>query len=162
MVPAGIAISWFACYGTQHVPSSLSWRLPCIIQASGSSVLAACCKFLPSSPRWLILHHHREEAIKEIRRLGISQEEAEQDILRTDEPVTEPEYATRDLDENTHGRPGMLRMMFQCGVRVRTLLAFFLLFMEGMCRIDGILYVGPHHFLSFFFRSFSTVRTHSL
>lgn len=142
MVPLGITIGYFTCYGTQHISSSLSWRLPWIIQAISSVIYLACCKFLPDSPRWLLLHQRREKALRCIKMLGIDQKEAEEDILRVENPVSAPERQLQDLREETKKNPNMLKAMFQPKVRARTLLAFFLLFMEGMCGIDGVLYVS--------------------
>ena len=142
MVPLGITIGYFTCYGTQHIGSSLSWRLPWIIQAISSVIYLVCCKFLPDSPRWLLLHRRREKALRCIEMLGIDHQEAEEDILRVNNPVSAPEQQLQDLREETKKNPNMLKAMFEPKVRARTLLSFFLLFMQGMCGIDGVLYVS--------------------
>ncbi|KAL9095355.1 MAG: hypothetical protein Q9165_002226 [Trypethelium subeluteriae] len=64
-------------------------------------------------------------------------------LSNVNKPITVPEQELDELNQNTREKPGMLRMIFQRRVRPRTLLAFFLLFMEGMCGIDGILYYAP-------------------
>lgn len=47
---------------TGPMKSSLSWRLPLIIQVVPSSVVILFCLFLPESPRWLIANDRLDEA----------------------------------------------------------------------------------------------------
>ncbi|KAI9658030.1 MAG: hypothetical protein M1821_002690 [Bathelium mastoideum] len=152
MVPLGIMIGYFVCYGTQHISTSLSWRLPWALQAAGCLPFLLLCKTLPSSPRWLLLHHRRDEALRNITRLGISRQEADEDILRFDDdsqgnvpPHSDPDAdAAEDAPEGRPQKsPSVLKLMFRSGFRARSFLAFFLLFMEGLCGIDGILYYAP-------------------
>lgn len=49
---------------TGPMDSSLSWRLPLIIQVVPSSIVILFCLFLPESPRWLIANDRTEEAQK--------------------------------------------------------------------------------------------------
>ncbi|KAF1983983.1 MFS general substrate transporter [Aulographum hederae CBS 113979] len=109
-------------------------RLPFIIQASVAIVLAASCLLLPQSPRWLIHHGRREQAIKELARLDFSLIEAERDILR---PVAEAQEAP------ALGAWQSLRLCFRRGYRARTSLALWTLGMVQLCGIDGVLYYAP-------------------
>jgi hypothetical protein len=109
----------------------MSWRIPFIIQAVFALLLASFCIFLPTSPRWLILHGKRAQALKEINRLNISHVEAEKDILSVQHENTD---AVSTID-------GFL-MIFKRNYRARTVLALFILGMVQLCGIDGVLYVS--------------------
>lgn len=109
----------------------MSWRIPFIIQVAQSTILAAFCIFLPSSPRWLILHGRRPQALKAINRLNISSVEAEKDILN----------AQHEQTSSPSKSDGFL-MIFHRQYRARTVLALFILGMVQLCGIDGVLYVS--------------------
>jgi len=129
MATAGVCIGYFTCYGTVHIGSSMSWRLPYIAQAVIGVVLAASCIMLPESPRWLILHGQRTKALKSLERLNFSMAEAEKDILRPQEQ-----------GPSLSGWQGFL-LLFRRGYRSRTILALFVLGMVQLSGIDGVLYV---------------------
>ncbi|ORY16433.1 general substrate transporter [Clohesyomyces aquaticus] len=129
---AGICLGYFTCYGTAGIPSTMSWRIPFIIQAILSAIFASFCVFLPASPRWLILYGKRDQALKEIERLGISQVEAEKDILS----------ARPDQTSSVSTLEGFL-MIFRRQYRARTVLALFVLGMIQLSGIDGVLYYAP-------------------
>jgi MFS family permease len=127
---AGVCIGYFICYGTVHIGSSMAWRLPYIFQACVGVGLALSCMLLPESPRWLILHGKRTEAIKALDRLNFSMVEAEKDIL-----------------SSTEQRPSLsawqgFLLLFRRGYRARTILALFVLGMVQLSGIDGVLYVS--------------------
>ncbi|RDW62103.1 hypothetical protein BP6252_11536 [Coleophoma cylindrospora] len=132
MAAFGICAGYFTCYGSIHISSSLSWRLPFIIQSILAIVLAISCIYMPMSPRWLQLNNRSEEALRSIHRLDISPVEAEKDILR-------PRPLVR---EGPSGVSGFLTM-FKREYRGRTMLAFFILGMLQLCGIDGVLYYAP-------------------
>ncbi|KAF2786693.1 general substrate transporter [Melanomma pulvis-pyrius CBS 109.77] len=129
---AGVCLGYFTCYGTVQLSSSLSWRLPFILQSVFALLLASFCVFLPTSPRWLVLHGQRARALKEIDRLNISHVEAEKDILNVQHEHS-AEVSTLD---------GFL-MIFRRNYRARTVLALFVLGMVQLCGIDGVLYYAP-------------------
>ncbi|KAF2714921.1 general substrate transporter [Pleomassaria siparia CBS 279.74] len=128
----GVCAGYFTCYGTVVISSSMSWRIPFIMQAVFSLLLASFCVFLPTSPRWLILHGKRGQALKEIERLNISTVEAEKDILNVQHEHT----------DNVSAWKGFL-MMFQRTYRARTVLGLFVLGMVQLSGIDGLLYYAP-------------------
>lgn len=136
-LPSGVCAGYFTCYGSVHLTNSMSWRIPFIIQAVFAILLASFCIFLPTSPRWLILHGRRAQALKEIDRLNISHVEAEKDILNVQHDNTD---AVSTID-------GFF-MIFKRNYRARTVLALFVLGMVQLCGIDGVLYVSlrnPYH-----------------
>ncbi|KAF2183656.1 general substrate transporter [Zopfia rhizophila CBS 207.26] len=129
---AGVCLGYFTCYATVRISSSMSWRIPFIIQAVQSILLAIFCVFLPTSPRWLVLHGKRARALKEIERLNISRVEAEKDILN----------AVHEQSSSPSTIEGLF-MIFRRRYRARTILALFTLGMIQLCGIDGVLYYAP-------------------
>jgi MFS family permease len=130
MSTAGVCVGYFICYGTVHIGSSMAWRLPYVLQAVIGLGLALSCLALPESPRWLMVHGKRTEAVKALDRLNFSMVEAEKDIL-----------------SSTEQRPSLsawqgFLLLFRRGYRARTILALFVLGMVQLSGIDGVLYVS--------------------
>ena len=166
----GICVGYFVCYGTVNVEgSSLSWRLPwALISFIAVFYGALVFFFLPQSPRWLKSKGRFEEAALAWERLGIPSVEAEkeddsqgQDQKPADgsehhhsfhpEPLTYPDpesHALAPMHSRTSvpGAPtssdSWLRV-FHRDVRSRTLLAAFILGMQQLSGIDGVLYYAP-------------------
>lgn len=93
-------------------------------------ILAVACFFLPQSPRWLLLHDRRDEALRELERLDISRVEAEKDILNPTE-----------LSRSTIPTRKTYLSIFNRQYRLRTMLGLFVLGMVQLSGIDGVLYV---------------------
>ncbi|KAF2843780.1 general substrate transporter [Patellaria atrata CBS 101060] len=129
---AGVCLGYFTCYGSLHMDSSLSWRLPYIISSILGLVLASSCLFLPDSPRWLIQHEYRQQAMRNLERLNFNQAEAEKDVLR---PIEQAHVQTSTVE-------GFM-MIFRREYRKKTLLALVVLGMVQMSGIDGVLYYAP-------------------
>jgi hypothetical protein len=131
MSVSGVCIGYFICYGSSRIHSVWAWRGPFAMQAVVASVHAASCLILPESPRWLVAHGQRLQAIRATQWLGISPAEAERDILRS------------DAEQNTSlSMWNGLALLFKKGYRTRTVLALFLLGMVQLSGIDGVLYVS--------------------
>lgn len=91
---------------------------------------------LPQSPRWLLLHGHREKAIQALNSLDFSAVEAEKDLLG---PAAEQRMAVR--------QPGPvegLTMLFRQPYRKPALLALYVLGVIQLSGIDGVLCVPAH------------------
>lgn len=102
---------------------------PYIIQAILGLVLTTMPFVLPQSPRWLLVHGHREKAILELKRLDFSAVEAEKDLLG---PAAEQRMAVR--------QPGAvegLTMLFRKPYRRPALLALYVLGVIQLSGIDG-------------------------
>ncbi|RPB04383.1 general substrate transporter [Choiromyces venosus 120613-1] len=63
----GIPATW-ALYGTEHIESDLSWRLPIWFQAVAPGLVMLGCLFCPETPRWLVSNDRHEEAIRVMAR----------------------------------------------------------------------------------------------
>ncbi|KAH9860718.1 hypothetical protein J1614_012050 [Plenodomus biglobosus] len=61
----GNILAGWTTYGTNlHMDtSSWAWRVPTIVQCFIPAIVMACIMFFPETPRWLISHDRREEAI---------------------------------------------------------------------------------------------------
>jgi len=69
-ITVGILMSFTINYGTSHIDSNNSWRVPFAIQVIISVLMAIGMLFLPSSPRWLVLHNYvqfGERALAKLR-----------------------------------------------------------------------------------------------
>ena len=142
LATVGICTGYFTCYGSIQIESSLAWRLPFIIMGVMGTLLTVSCFYLPTSPRWLQVHGRRQEALREVGRLGISSAEAEKDIFAPSNENAPPRAATT-LSE--------FLLLFNKQYRMRTSLGVFILGMVQLCGIDGVLYVSciSHGFLIF-------------
>lgn len=130
-------MGFFICYGTVNIPSSMSWRLPMVIQAAISFALAVSCAFLPPSPRWLLGKGRRQDAYNALDRLGMSRAEFEKD-LDSSGPETGVGPASAEK------KAGWLSV-FSRDARKQTALGAFLMGMAQLSGIDGVLYVSLHH-----------------
>lgn len=133
MAALGICMGYFTCYGSIHIDSSISWRLPFILMAVFAGALAASCLYLPSSPRWLLLHGRRGDAIRAVERLNISSAEAEKDIFQS---------GSAQVQLTTVPVWSDFLSIFKRQYRLRTILGLFVLGMVQLSGIDGVLYVS--------------------
>ena len=132
LATAGTCAGYFTCYGSINLSSSISWRLPFILQTFFAIGLAVSCMYLPSSPRWLIHKGRQEEARRKIERLGLSREEFEHTISTSVETANEPPLSAWQE----------LLRIFRRQYRMRTGLGLFILGMIQLSGIDGVLYVS--------------------
>lgn len=58
-----IVASW-TTYGTQHIATTWSWRIPSIMQGIPSAFQFALILFAPESPRWLVSKGREAQALK--------------------------------------------------------------------------------------------------
>ncbi|EAW08457.1 putative MFS sugar transporter [Aspergillus clavatus NRRL 1] len=151
LITLGLVIGFFTCYGTARVNSSLSWRTPYIILVYLSVLFsAASYLFLVPSPRWLTLHGRREEVARTWDILGVGQAEREKVEI---EQVRQDRIQAQAIQESSDAviapQPQIKSMMhklldiFSKDVRARTALAVFLMGMQQLCGIDGVLYYAP-------------------
>ena len=155
LITAGLVIGYFSCYGSVRIPSSLSWRLPLALHSGIASFLAfASFFYLPHSPRWLAYKGRKEEASRAWDRLGVSNAEREKDLLQNPVPidgaVLNDASTLSDLPVKTKLRDRMrnnlneLLAMFKKDARKPMFLGVFLMSMQQMSGIDGVIYVRLH------------------
>lgn len=132
MAIAGICAGYFTCYGSVAMEGSIAWRLPYVIQAVVGTILAGACLVLPDSPRWLMLHGKRAEAVRAVEMLDFGMAEAQRDVLAA--PSSEQHLSLNPWQSFV--------LLFRRGYRARTVLALFLLGAVQLSGIDAVLYVG--------------------
>ncbi|RAK72707.1 uncharacterized protein BO72DRAFT_480797 [Aspergillus fijiensis CBS 313.89] len=165
-VTVGLVVGFFTCYGCERLHSSMAWRTPFTLLA-GVSVLFGLAAFLwlPESPRWLTLHNRSDEATRAWEYLQVSPADREElseedDYDVHEEAVTHPLAPTGStLAPNTleqvlsqrsersvpekGGHKTSLFDAFKPDVRNRTFLGLFLMSMQQLAGIDGVLYYAP-------------------
>lgn len=62
--PLGSLIASWVTFGTFHIPSTWSWRIPSILQGLPSLIQFVLSLMVPESPRWLIYNDRNEDAFK--------------------------------------------------------------------------------------------------
>ena len=158
LITFGLVLGFFFCYGTALIPSSLSWRLPFALHAIIAAILAVSAYFcLPHSPRWLAHIGRKEEARRTWDKLGVSAAEREKDMLENpamdDEipivastPAVGGQGTTRPakkdhLIERLRQAANHMKATFSNDARKPMILGVFLMSMQQLSGIDGVIYV---------------------
>jgi MFS family permease len=140
----GLVVGYFVCYGTSNIQSSLSWRMPFILLSAFSMALCVLSLiFLPESPQWLGLQGRYAMAEEAWDNLGVTCADREKVEVQVQTTEIEP-------GNEKDGQTTMEKLMdvFSKDVRGRTALAVFLMGMQQMSGIDGVLYVCPIPYIS--------------
>lgn len=146
-ITLGIMLGYFVCYGTINVESSLSWRLPLAIQAGIALSLAVIAGFyLPHSPRWLSFKGRKQEATAIWDKLGVSSAEREKDLEQSTNPggegVGAAEVLKRGLKDRITQSVANSMAVFGKTARRPMLLGVFMMSMQQLSGIDGVMYVS--------------------
>ncbi|KAI9738713.1 MAG: hypothetical protein M1834_008218 [Cirrosporium novae-zelandiae] len=136
----GICAGYFIAYGTVNITSSASWRLPLALQSSISFLCSISCIFLPQSPRWLAQAGQLAKASENWDRLGVPVAERGKDPVNVS--IETIEVPTND-HSNLSARISLYFRVFKKNVRSRTILGMFLMGMQQLSGIDGVLYYAP-------------------
>lgn len=131
--------------------SSLSWRLPFTLLACLSLIFSVSSYlWLIPSPRWLTIRGRRAEASAAWDKLGVGHAEREKAEIEQSSELRGTSESTRAINQqdvavapSSEGRPvkDSFLDVFKSGVRTRTVLAVFLMSMQQLSGIDGVLYV---------------------
>jgi hypothetical protein len=140
-------VGYFMYYGTVNLKSSLSWRFPLASQAGYALVLAATSYiYLPQSPRWLAFKGRGPEATAVWGKLGVSSAEREKDLeqrpMLKSEAVEATGAAKTELPERMRQSMANFMAIFGKSTRKQMLLGVFMISMQQMSGIDGVLYVS--------------------
>jgi hypothetical protein len=132
--------------------SSFSWRLPFMLLACYSFVFSAVTLvYLPPSPRWLTIHGKTEEAAAAWEKLDVPTADQEKILGQLDESIVLTANAetagVEGLERNLTNvsrvsqKKAQILDVFSSESRPRLLLAVFLMGMQQLSGIDGVLYV---------------------
>ena len=158
LITVGLCLGYFTCYGTIKIPSSLSWRLPLALHSGIAFFLAFAAHFyLPPSPRWLAYKGRKEEASVAWDKLGVSNAEREKDLLENpssnadallvDSPVEPTPSVKFNLRDRVRSDFTDFMRMFKKEARKPMFLGVFMMAMQQLSGIDGVIYVclpAPH------------------
>lgn len=137
LTTVGLCAGYFICYGSVSLPSSISWRIPFIVQSIISYIFTiSVLLLLPESPRWLNAVGRRPEALASYEKLGI--DAAEREKISDQGGASLPEgVKIKDL-----------LAVFSRDAWRRTGLGVFMMGMQQASGIDGVLYYAPLLFAS--------------
>ncbi|RYP62437.1 hypothetical protein DL769_007309 [Monosporascus sp. CRB-8-3] len=154
----GIVTGFFTCYGTVDIRSSFSWRLPFLLLAAYAFLFAAIVfVWLPPSPRWLSLRGRTDEAERTWEKLGVATADREKIMNQIEGSAIEMDSST-DADGSLtmatattrptrrtlpKSKKDKLLDVFSPDARMRLFLAVFLMGMQQLSGIDGVLYYAP-------------------
>ncbi|EZF33177.1 high-affinity glucose transporter [Trichophyton mentagrophytes] len=131
LITSGLVAGFFTCYRSVKIVTTLSWRLPFILLASYSATFAVISfVFLPPSPRWLAAVYGQNTTAIDAAwdRLGVLH--ADREVMQSNQEE-EPKIRSKTLDVfSPDARPGFF-------------LAIFLMGMQQLSGIDGVLYYAP-------------------
>ncbi|KAL2824865.1 general substrate transporter [Aspergillus cavernicola] len=154
-IVTGIVIAFYITYGTRHIQSHWSWRLPFLIQMIPALFMVAGVIFLPYSPRWLCYRGRDEEALRTLAKI--------RQLPTTDERVMHEWCEIRaecayfkEISEKKHPQltePGVwstiklqIALYIDCWkmpIYKRTQVAVGLMFFQQFVGINALIYYSP-------------------
>ncbi|KAI5209729.1 general substrate transporter [Aureobasidium subglaciale] len=150
LVTMGIAVGYFVCYGTvRSSNTSFSWRFPFALQSFLAFTYALLTFFfLPESPRWLKSKGRMEDSHDAWDRLGLADAEREKNEqqnqnLNIQEPESLALTPIRSRQSVHDAQHTSWLAVFSKGARKRTFLGCFVMGMQQLSGIDGVLYYAP-------------------
>jgi DNA-directed RNA polymerase III subunit RPC2 len=131
---------FFTCYGSNNIASSFAWRTPFLILTCLSFIFsAASFLWLVPSPRWLTRRGRHDETLVAWEHLGVDLADREK-VEGNATPLVSPRESQDSLVLTKHKHS--FGDVFKKDVRKRTFLAMFLMGMQQLSGIDGVLYVS--------------------
>lgn len=126
-ITGALSLGFFVCYGSTRIESDFAWRLPFLISIFIATFVAIMAPFLPYSPRWLVMHGRKEEAVMVLNLLTEPTADKERAELLAVPPSSDATYWS----------------MFGKGVRGRVFLGTFLNVFQQLSGIDYVLFCLP-------------------
>ena len=154
LITLGLVAGFFTCYGSNNIDSSLAWRTPFIILACLAIAFSiASIVWLVPSPRWLTLRGRQSEASAawDVLEVGHAEREKAENQQNRDTVAIEVHSLGNSIEsfnrDPTHTQKPVTKSgffdVFSRDVRTRTGLAVFMMGMQQLSGIDGVLYVSP-------------------
>ncbi|KAJ4164404.1 hypothetical protein LMH87_006080 [Akanthomyces muscarius] len=136
----GLLGGFFTCYGTADIETDLSWRLPFILLAIYATAFSAVTfLLLPPSPRWLEDQRRSKSEITaawDALEIPDTDQDTPEDALPEDAPSASVSTAVARKGFNSMG-------VLAPEARSRFFMAVFLMAMQQLSGIDGVLYYAP-------------------
>jgi len=129
----GIVVSYLSNYIIGQLGGGHSWRLMLGIQAVPSAIFFVLLRFIPESPRWLILKRGRIEEARKI--LHIINPSTSDSIVETIQKAAKEENATVE-------KASLFNKKYRTPVMLAVLFAFF----NQVSGINAIIYYAPRIF----------------
>ena len=158
----GLITGFFTCYGTANIAGSFSWRLPFMLLAVYAASFAAIIfVWLPDSPRWLTLRGRSDETEQAWERLGVLGPDRERileqvgddtEAVKGGGPILEANSSSQSIimtdrkskpRKESKPKKSQLLDVLSPDARPRFFLAVFLMGMQQLSGIDGVLYYAP-------------------
>ncbi|KAJ5137134.1 hypothetical protein N7448_005688 [Penicillium atrosanguineum] len=157
----GLFLGTLVVYIAEISPTSTRGMLTTVISFVAHTIYPSCVAldgslryylfFLPPSPRWLTLHGRRQEAEQAWDKLGVSHAEREKVELESEGvDVTAPTDKSQARETvvviTQKPKPSVMDKLFDIfskDVRSRTALVVFMMGMQQLSGIDGVLYYAP-------------------
>jgi len=125
MIGIGFIVANWVGYGTQYIPSDVSWRLPLGLQLAPAAFLFLGTYLLPQSPRWLLEVGRDEEAMRVIDMLNDADKSPEhaiaaEELYREMYDTIKAEQLVKKTDIRELWRtPAMMKRTFvACAVQI--------------------------------------------
>lgn len=134
--------------------SSFSWRLPFLLLSCYSFAFsAAILSWLPASPRWLTLRGRASEASAAWEKLGVAAADQEKILdqfetsiaLTANADVVGEASLERIPSAKPKKKKDQMLDVFSAESRPRLFFAVFLMGMQQLSGIDGVLYVSTYN-----------------
>lgn len=153
-IVSGVVISFWITYGTRHIQSQVSFRLPLGLQMVCATLLGAGIHLFPYSPRWLALVGRNDECMSSLCKLrGLTADDAR--VQKEYKGIiAEVEFGRMMLEKEHPGVTGLKLEalswleLFRPKMLHRTAVACGACFFQQFSGINAFIYYAPTLFRS--------------